>query len=440
MNIYNAKELFKLYIQEKNKPKKHKTIVKHKFNHIIHHTWNKSPFYRSLWHEHGINEKHLNDLEINDLPYVDKPLLMEHFNQVVTDSKVKKLPLSSWINDNKNYNQLYLDKYHIVHTSGTSGEQGIFPWNKTSWSKAWAASVIRALRPKLRTSTTRAAVILATDGRFCGAGFSRSGENAFFNVKLYSVSDSLEKIANELEIYQPHQLGGYALMIGDLARMQLAGKLNIKPERIFTSGEPLFESDANVIEKAWQIKPVNLYMASEGLLIGAQYQQGPFDIFDDLNIVSICNENQTDKDIGTICLTNLSNHIFPIINYKMGDLGRLIPADRYDKYPKLELSDCRLNYAVEIINNHGKTDTIHPSLFEEFYVPDMISFQFKIQNNQINIYYTAKEDISYHVINNFHDILKIKEADTSVDVKAHKVEQLQRDAKGEKFQLIEVIN
>ncbi|MCF6765212.1 hypothetical protein L3V82_05465 [Thiotrichales bacterium 19S3-7] len=440
MNIYNTKELVKTYIQNKSKPQKHKSIVNNRFNHIIHHTWNKSLFYRDYWKMHGISEKDLNELTVKDLPYVDKTLLMENFDIAVTDTKIKKAHLANWIDNNKNYDELYLNKYHIVHTSGTSGEQGIFPWSKASWSKAWAASVTRALKPKLRAGITRCAVILAAEGRFCGAGFSRSGDNSFFEVKLYCVSESIEKIAHQLEIYQPHQLGGYALIIGDLARMQLAGKLNIKPERIFTSGEPLFENDANVIEKAWHIRATNLYMASEGLLIGAQQQHSTFDIFDDLNILSTTNNDQTTTNIGNICITNLSNHVLPIINYKMEDLGSLTPAGVFEKYPKLELSDCRLNHAVEIINNHGQADTIHPSLFEEFYVADMISFQFVIQNNQIKIYYTSEEDISNHVESNFYDILKVKEADTSVGVKAQRVEQLSREAKGEKFQLINVVN
>ncbi|MCF6807427.1 hypothetical protein L3V79_03350 [Thiotrichales bacterium 19S9-12] len=434
MNIYDIKALFSLYLKDKHSPAHHKEIVSNKERKIIQLGWRKSDFYRDYWYSHGIRESHLCELSINDLPLVDKTMLMQNFDHVVTNKRIKKNELETWIDQNTNYDELYLNKYHVVHTSGTSGEQGIFLWDKQSWSYAWAASILRAIKPKIGLSPIKAAIILATEGRYCGAGFSRSSNSLLHDIKLYSVSDSLDYIAKELETYQPTQLGGYALMLGDLARMQLANKLHIQPKRVVTSGEPLFDNDIKAIKDAWGIETTNLYMASEGLLIGAQKGNNQFDIYDDLNLVTTTND-----PIKNICITNLSNNIFPIINYKMGDTGHIKQPKANEKYPKLTLADSRLNQSVEIINNLGKTDTIHPALLEEFYVPDMISFQFKVKQNEISIYYTAEHDISNHVLQNFNDLLKSKQADQSVSVSTFRVDSLLRDAGGEKFQLIEVI-
>ena len=58
---------------------------------------------------------------------------MENFDDVVTNKDISKQKIMDFLDKSTNPNSLYLDKYHVVHTSGSSGKIGVFIYSKKDW-------------------------------------------------------------------------------------------------------------------------------------------------------------------------------------------------------------------------------------------------------------------------------------------------------------------
>ncbi len=92
-----------------------------KLRNLVRYAWQRSAFYREYYSSHGIKESDLNDVTVRDLPLTDKGLLMEHFDRVTTDPRLRKASLEAFITTPMKDQLRYRGRYIIVHTSGTSG-------------------------------------------------------------------------------------------------------------------------------------------------------------------------------------------------------------------------------------------------------------------------------------------------------------------------------
>ena len=59
---------------------------------LVRHAWHASPFYRTCYEAHGIRAADLDALTARDLPFVTKQMLMERFDEVATDPRIRKAP------------------------------------------------------------------------------------------------------------------------------------------------------------------------------------------------------------------------------------------------------------------------------------------------------------------------------------------------------------
>jgi len=74
---------------------------------LLHFAFHNSHFYRQLYLGRGITEDMLDTIKLSELPLVSKELLMEHFDDVVTDKSLKKKDLQVWIEENPDTRNLY---------------------------------------------------------------------------------------------------------------------------------------------------------------------------------------------------------------------------------------------------------------------------------------------------------------------------------------------
>ena len=96
----------------------------HMLRNLVRHVWRSSPFYREYYSDHGLKEANLGDIGVGDLPLTDKELLMEHFDRVVTDRRLRKADLERFITTPVERQKRYLGRYIVIHTSGSSGKVG----------------------------------------------------------------------------------------------------------------------------------------------------------------------------------------------------------------------------------------------------------------------------------------------------------------------------
>ncbi|WP_445154882.1 hypothetical protein ACTWLI_01045 [Arthrobacter sp. Hor0625] len=88
---------------------------------LVRHARTASPFYRALYR--GLPA---GDLPLADLPPVDKPQLMAHFDDWVTDPGVTRADLEAFVADPALIGVRYRGRYLAFTSSGTTGHPGLF--------------------------------------------------------------------------------------------------------------------------------------------------------------------------------------------------------------------------------------------------------------------------------------------------------------------------
>lgn len=80
-----------------------------------------SPFYRDLY---GGLPASIED--VRSLPVTSKRMLMERFDEWVTDRDIKLANVRAFVEDPEAIGKPFLGKYTVATTSGTTGTRGIF--------------------------------------------------------------------------------------------------------------------------------------------------------------------------------------------------------------------------------------------------------------------------------------------------------------------------
>ena len=84
-------------------------------------------------------------LNLAELPRLNRRLLMEHFDELVCDPRLHRYELLDWVGE-MTRDQLYLDRYRVLLTSGSSGRRGLFVYDACGWRSIVAGFVRTANR------------------------------------------------------------------------------------------------------------------------------------------------------------------------------------------------------------------------------------------------------------------------------------------------------
>lgn len=84
-----------------------------------------SPFYQRF-------HKGLFDRPLNELPVLTKAIMMEHFDEFVTDRSIHLDMVREFAAARAN-NRLFLEQYRLTATSGSSGQPGFFLFDEQEW-------------------------------------------------------------------------------------------------------------------------------------------------------------------------------------------------------------------------------------------------------------------------------------------------------------------
>ena len=106
---------------------------------VVRHAAAHSPFYRRWLAETGALGNQ--PIDLAHLPILSRPLLMEHFDELVCDPRLRRDELLDWVGQ-MTRDQLYLDRYRVLLTSGSSGRPGLFVYDAGGW-RSIAAGFVR---------------------------------------------------------------------------------------------------------------------------------------------------------------------------------------------------------------------------------------------------------------------------------------------------------
>ncbi len=413
------------------------------FQELLRFAWDRSPFYREYYASCGIKDMNLADLSIRDLPFLSKQPLMEHFDAAVTDPRLKRKELEQWMEDNPDPRENFHNDFIVIHSSGSSGNIGIFVYDQIAWRIANSTMAGRLPMPENYPSgKTRVAFFRVTHGHVGGVSTAVRMPRAIFDILTVSLLDSTEHIVEQLNAFQPHRLDGYSSSISTLAELAIQGKLCIRPQSMLVSGDKLTASMKERIREAWRVPMYVLYSASESKYIGLKEAgQDQMMVMDDLNIVEVLDENNqpvSPGEEGRVVLTNLYNRALPILRYELGDYVALGTVPHDSPFTTIRDIRGRAHDALPILLDDGRGDTIDPLILAGFYVPGLERVQFKSPRaDYVQIDYVAGNDIEAEVRKEFERILKFKGA-SGITFELRRLQHIPNDPQTGKLRLVKI--
>jgi len=344
-----------------------------RFREFAKYVQRKSPWYRRIMNERGIDPRTCHP---GQFPVLTKKEVIDHFDEIVTEGDVNRRDLETFLHRSQDPYELFRRRYTVIHTSGSSGEVGYFIYDPAAWARL--LSQIKTSKG-LRLSPSgrqKVAFVGATQGHFAGVSISTAC-NAFpFNLILktrtFEVNRPLADTVRGLNEFQPFRLVGYGTVLRALADLQLQGELQISPELVANSGEPLLDSDRAVIEEAFGKCIRNSYSCSEfGLIAHREPSWRHMQLLETYLIVEIGSDH--------ILVTSISNRVLPLIRYRMNDVLTLVPSDEHAPYRAIGDVLGRVEQLATFRNRLGKVDGISPHTINEILIPHVRRFQMRLR-------------------------------------------------------------
>jgi len=324
-----------------------------------------SPFYQRF-------HQGLTDAPFHELPVLTKAMLMEHFDELVTDRAIRleevKRYLGSLVGD-----EHFLGRYWVNATSGSSGHPGIFLFNRDEWITV-LASFARArewggvkldLAHRVKTAT-----IASTTPFHMSTRVNATAHSWWMPEIRLAASEPVETIVACLNDWQPEVLIAYASMARILADEQLAGRLHIRPHAVFTSSEVLTQETRRRIIQAWGERLFNQYAATESGSLAAEceHHQG-MHLMEDLVIFEVVDQDDRPVPPGVygdkLLITVLGSRTQPLIRYELDDSVRLAsdPCPCGRPFALIDDIQGRMEDTLSFPGIAGGVVNVHPLVF-----------------------------------------------------------------------------
>lgn len=437
-------DLYRLKKQTRFTRKQIHTLQNEKLKKLLRYAWEHSDYYRRTFEKAGITKEQLNILPLSCLPTISKKELLEYFDEIVADRELKQEEIRAFDEQAAVDRKPYKGKYHVVHSSGSTGKPGYFIYDESAWNSMllgiiraalWGMSMPQIV--KLLLGKPRIVYIAATDGRYGGAMAVGDGIDGVGASQMYlDINEPLEEWVKKLGEFRPNIVIGYPSAIKIMAELVEKGEITVNVKRVISCGEPLGASLRSYLEKMFCAPIVNFYGSSESLALGVEMnpKEGML-LFDDLNIIEI--------EDGQMYLTCLYNYTQPLIRYRLTDSLTLEAAQDGDEYPFTRAVGL-LGRNEDILwfeDGSGHEDFLHPLAIEGFCIEGLKDYQFrKIAKDAFEMYAetaegSSREYIRKEMLEQMRRILREKGIDY-VQFYVNFVEEIQPDPKTGKKSLI----
>lgn len=280
--------------------------------------YSNSPFYKKFHQGHE-------NSPLSELPILTKKELMQSWDEIVTDKSLHLKDVEDYLNNLKG-TELYQDKYYAYATGGTTGVKGVIIYNKDEWLKflSTALRTIKWMNMAIRFGQKPRMAIVQSTLPWHVAGGITFIKIPFVNMLALDTVEQLEQNVNKLNDFQPNHLVGFAENIHSLAKEQLAGRLQIKPDSVATTAETLKKEARKAIEKVWGIKPFDTYASTETGVIASECEaHNGQHIYEDLVIIEVVDNDNKSVSPGEygnkILATVLWSRTLPLIRYEISD-------------------------------------------------------------------------------------------------------------------------
>jgi len=326
-----------------------------------------SPFYRELCSTFRMSQPYA----LQDFPIMNKKTYMEHFDEIVTDPRLRLSRLQEHMAQ-VSRDEYYLGEYRVLTTAGSSGQKTVIVFNRREWSIQEAASMrIASMMGVLPFSTRRPKIVTigSPSPLHDSHRLPLSMDIGLYRYHVLPTTAPIEELVQRLNSIQPHVLRCFPSMLGLLATEQLQGRLHINPSIIAGGGEPLSQELRKQLEAAWESSVFDIYGTQEGLRAMECNPGQGMHIFEDLGIVEVVDENNcpvADGSLGhKILFTSLFSFTQPIIRYEISDMMVLAqePCSCGLPFKRILAINGRNDDVLYLQDRAGRQVAVHPAHF-----------------------------------------------------------------------------
>lgn len=360
---------------------------------------------RSPWHRKrlaGLDVSAVTDADVAALPVMTKQDLMTNFDAIVTDTRITRELCERHLDGGKG-NHL-LDEYSVVASAGSSGRRGVFVYGWDAWAVCYA-SIVRFqerdwLPANLAGRARVTAVVAAASPTHLSAALARTFSTQRSPRRLFPVSEPLEEIVSGLNKLQPDVLMAYSSFLPHLAAEAREAHLRISPRQVIAISEPLLPEVRAAAAATWRAPVVDGYGMSEGLFGGSCPHA--IHLPDDLCLVELIDAGGQPARPGTpserIYVTNLYNHVLPLIRFEVTDELTLLEGDCPCRSGLRRIADPQGRLDETFVYQGGAS--VHPHVFRSAlsHYPEIVEYEVRQTQRGADIRVVSDTDLDTHTL------------------------------------------
>ena len=346
-----------------------------------------SPLYRRL-----LRGRKPAEVSLDSLPVMGKHELMRRHAEWVCDPKLRLDELRAFVADPARIGEPYLGKYTVWESSGTSGEPGIFVQDGHAMAVYDALETLRRSAPRPwrqwldpLSVGERSAFVGATGGHFASQITLQRLQrlSPWATMKSFSILETTAALVGQLNDFAPTILATYPTAAALLAEQSAAGALTIRPQEIWTGGEALTLCMRTRLQQVFGCAVRNSYGSSEFIASGWECRCGRLHANTDWLILEPVDAGHRPVPPGershTTLLTNLANHVQPLVRYDLGDQITMdgTPCDCGSPFPTFEI-DGRIDEPLTMDGRDGRPVTLLPMALGSVLEDEAAVFDFQL--------------------------------------------------------------
>lgn len=287
----------------------------------------------SPWHRErlaGVDLDTIDESDLSALPVMTKNDLMEHFDGIVTDSRLRLQVVEDHL-DALTGDAYLFDRYHAAASGGSTGTRGVFVFDWDAWATLFGSLQrhnIAAMQTAPSPTAMRIGFVMAAAPVHISRTVVQTFSTGQADFRRLPVTLPLAEIVDGLNDYEPNVLMGYPSALHLLAAEVRSGRLRIAPRSVHTNAEVLLPETRAALEDAFGVTVGNNYALSEGGAAAPACRAGAMHLAEDLLVVEPVDADGRPVPAGRRCdklyLTNLYNHALPLIRYEVTDQIELL--------------------------------------------------------------------------------------------------------------------
>jgi phenylacetate-CoA ligase len=401
----------------------------------------------------------LRAIQLEEIPPTTKTAMMESFDETISRGVVTLDDVLATDHGHQMKLPIIHGKYLAVKSSGTSGKPAWMVIGLRDWAILRGATLGRLARNWLTPGRAamslfrpiRSATLAAEHSHSMTWQSSRSVEQwarPFVKVRFFPVVNSVERIAEGLNEYQPEYLHAYPTAAEMLARYRLdGGHVTFDPELLSVGSEALTDMARQAIREAFpKTQLVDHYGMSECLPLSTECQMGRKHINTDYAILEPVNADGLPTPDGElsdhVLVTNLINHVQPVIRYRVDDSVRIshqrCPCGSV--FPTVEVFS-RKGSQIHLRSDRNRWQLLSPPVVVDTMLRATGVAQFQVihvRQNELEVKFIPQKgfdtrDVGVSIARQFDNVLSRLDCGHSVAVAVEQVDSFQRTEGGGKL-------